>query len=447
MFQNKTVRLVTLFAATLISTVSVAATTKGNASFTITPLLRPDGGSETAISIASDGTMGMTALSWQQFVTHYWSGAFGSTPTFRGEIDSALQLPGKRKVFGGGDADVDIGSTGTLHGTTLIFLTPPTVTSFTLGVSAITCSSALQAVPAGCTSQIIDTAGADRQWITSDGGRVWISYHDAGNSTLIHVQRSDDDGYTWKKVGSPIPGQGAATGDATFNNDQGPIVADPYTHNLYDIYAAGEASVQKGTSANFNNIYVSRSTDGGQTWTAVLVYHAPLFTALNNVFPSLAVDPTNGTLYAVWSDGHTVSLSKSTDQGLTWSSAVAVSAAPATTAIFPWVAAYNGALAVTYYGTTAGSNSDSSAVWYTYVAQSFDAENFVQSRVNSRPNHVGVICTEGTACAAGTRNLLDLFEIAFDPQNGKLGVIYTDDTLTTDSAGNPLPQAVLAQQK
>src|SRR5438477_6570794 len=180
------------------------------ATFSNTPLIRPDGGSEPAISITANGTMGMTTLSWQQFFTHYWSGSFGSTPTFRGEIDSALQLPGQRRVFGGGDADVDLGSTGTLHATTLIFLTPPTVRSFTLGVSAITCSngtSATLAVPGDCTSQIIDTAGADRQWITSDDRTVYISYHDSGNSSLIHVQRSDDDGFTWTRVHSPIPGQ------------------------------------------------------------------------------------------------------------------------------------------------------------------------------------------------------------------------------------------------
>ena len=86
-------------------------------------------------------------------------------------------------------------------------------------------------MPGDCTSQIIDKAGADRQWITSDGRTVYISYHDSGNSTLIHVQRSDDDGFSWTRVHSPIPGHGRVTGNATFNNDQGPIVADPVTHN------------------------------------------------------------------------------------------------------------------------------------------------------------------------------------------------------------------------
>jgi hypothetical protein len=447
---------------TYVSADQLDGTVNGAVSFSNTALLRDDGDSEPAISIHPNGTMAMTALSWLTFGTNLWSGPFGSTPTFRGVVDSALQLPGRRLVFGGGDADLDLGSTGTLHATTLIFLTPPTVASFTLGVSAITCAngtSAMLAVPGDCTSQIIDTAGADRQWVTSDGRTVYISYHDSGNSTLIHVQRSDDDGYTWSRVHSPIPGQGRATGNATFNNDQGPIVADPFTHNVYDIYAAGEASIQKGTSADFNNIYVSRSTDGGKTWKANLVYHAPLFTALNNVFPALAVDPTNGKLYASWSDAHTAFFSTSSDQGSHWTAAVAVNIPPAKTAVFPWVAAYNGTVDVVYYGTPAASKDDLTAVWDTYMAQTTDdGASFVQSRVSNTSNHVGVICTAGTACPAGTRNLLDLFEVAINPSNGKAAVIYTDDTLTTSTDPNnfacspnqlppcPLPQAVLAQQ-
>jgi hypothetical protein len=70
------------------------------------------------------------------------------------------------------------------------------------------------------------------------------------------------------KVGNPLVGQGPLTGFATFNNTQAPIVADAHTGNVYTIYAAGQPSVQKGTSAAFNNIIVSRSTDKGLTWTA-----------------------------------------------------------------------------------------------------------------------------------------------------------------------------------
>ena len=441
----KSLVLVFILAALSVSLVS-AGTVPGGLTFSNTSLLRPEGDSEPAISIATDGTMAITGLQWlfdpNFYGTHLWTGPFGSIPTFRGLIDASLQKRGKQ-VFGSGDADVDLGSSGKLHATSLIFLINPTFINAKLGVSAITCSDASAS---NCTSQIIDTAGADRQWITSDGTRVYIAYHDSQNSSLIHVQRSDDDGSTWRRAGDPIVGQGRATGNATFNNSAGPIVADPSTHNVYTIYTAGEPGIQKGTTADFNNVFVSRSTDGGKSWTANLVYHAPLFTSLSNVFPALAVDSVNGKLYATWSDALAVFFSTSSDEGAHWSPAVTVNIAPANTAIFPWIAAHNGTVDVVYYATTAASIDDPSAVWNVYLAQTInDGSSFTQNLVSNTPNHVGVVCTEGSACADGTRNLLDLFEVAINPQNARAAVVYTDDTITK-SGGEPLPQVVLAQQ-
>jgi len=428
--------------------------------FTITPLILPNGTSEPEISIGLDGTMGMVSLQWlfdpSNFGTDLWTGPFGSTPTFQGVIDAALQHPGK-SIFGAGDADVDIGSSGRLHATTLIFLVNSNGNS-QLGVSAVTCPSPAAGFSISqCTEQILDTTRDDRPWITSEGSHVYISYHDSGNSTLIHAQRSDDDGFTWTKIGDPVVGQGSTTADATFNNVQGNLVADPRTHNVYDIYAAGETGVLKGRTFTPNHIIVSRSSDMGKSWTATVAFTAPAGTDLGKVFPALTVDPVNGNLYAVWSDGQTVSFSSSTDQGNAWSPAIGVSQSPAVTALFPWVAAYNGTVDVVYYGTTATSNLDSSASWHVYFAQ-FNGTSFTQTQLNSAANHVGVICTNGSACGQGTRNLLDLFKIAIDPQNSKAAIIYTDDTLTTSndptnfacnpnqSPPCPLPQAVLAQQ-
>jgi hypothetical protein len=433
----------------LAALVAYSSTLSGNLTFTNTPLFRPDGNSEPEISIAANGTMGIVGLSWLNFGTNLWTGPFGSTPTFQGVIDAALQHPGKR-IFGGGDADVDMGSTGTLHASTLIFLVNPTFHAAQIGVSAITCpNGATNFNSHNCTSQIIDTTQSDRQWITSDGARVFISYHDSGHSTLIHVQRSDDDGFTWRRVGDPVVGQGPATGEATFNNTQGPIVADRFSHNVYDIYAAGETGILKAKTTDFDHIFVSRSRDGGESWTAALVFHASTPVGLNNVFPTMAVDATNGKLYAAWSDGHAVSFSTSSDEGVTWSPTVVVNLAPtANTAVFPWIAGYNGTVDLVYYGTTALSKDDPNAVWNVYLAQTTnDGASFQQSTVSNTPNHIGVICTNGTGCAPGTRNLLDLFKAEIDPGNGRAAVIYTDDTLTKDSSGNPLPQIVLAQQQ
>lgn len=410
--------------------------------FTNTPLLRPDGGSEPAVTIGQDGTMVLSGLSWQLFQTNIWKGPFGATPAFQGGIDTQVN-----NGVGGGDADVDLGTTGALHATTLMFFFNPANHLKQLGVSAVTCPGTNTANNfAACTSQIIDSTQADRPWVVSDGATVYISYHDAGSSTTIHVQRSDDDGFTFHRVADPITGQAGATGNATFNNDNGQLAVDPATHAVYDVYAAGQAGIQKGSSGNFNQIYVARTTNQGQSWTTSLVYTAPLFTPLNNVFPAIAVDPTTGTVYAAWSDAHNVFISTSFDHGQTWSAARMVNTGAATTAVFPALAARNGTVDLSYYGTTASSKDDPSAVWNTYMAQSTNGGAFTEVQVSPHPNHVGVICTGGTSCQSGTRNLLDLFEVAIDPVNGRAAIIYTDDTLTTDSSGAPLPQVVLAQQ-
>jgi len=261
------------------------------------------------------------------------------------------------------------------------------------------------------------------------------------------VQRSDDDGFNFQHVTDPITGQGGVTSNSTFDNDQGKLVADSFTHNVYTIWAGGAGGLQKAKTANFNNIYVTASSDMGKTWTPHLVFSGTVNVALNNVFPALAVDPISGTLYAGWSDAHQVFISKSTDQGQTWTSSLAVNASPATTAVFPWIAARGSTVDYVYYGTNASSKDDPTAVWNVYMAQSTDSgSHFTQSTVTAHPNHVGVICTNGTGCSPGTRNLLDLFQDAINPLNGLVAIIYTDDTLTTQSNGSPLPQVTVAFQ-
>jgi hypothetical protein len=396
-------------------------------------LLLPNGSSEPELAIGSDGTTAMVSLQWlfdpAAYGTLLWTGVFGDTPGFQGIVDNTLQHPGK-VIFGAGDADIDFGSTGRVHMTILIILAKP-IRGAQIGVSAITCPrpSGGNLSVGSCTPQIIDTTESVRSWVTSDGPHVYISYHDSGRSALIHVQRSDDDGFTWNRVGDPVVAQGGTTADATHNNLQGNLAADPLSHNVYDIYAAGVTGFLKARTFSLNQIIVSRSSDMGKSWAATVAFTAPEGTNLANIFPALAVDPTNGNLYAVWSDGHTVSLSSSSDQGDHWSTAMTVSSAPANTAILPWVAAYNGIVDVVYYGTSSASNLDPNADWHVYFAQ-LNGSSFTQTVVNASPNHHGVICTGGTGCGPGTRNLLDLFQIAIDPVVSKAGIIYTDDTLT-----------------
>jgi hypothetical protein len=459
---RRTLKAVTILAILTIAIWSLGTRAQGDPVFTFTdtPLLLPIGTSEPEIAF-HDGFMAIVSLSWLTIDgTQLWTGEFGSTPDLQGPIDNALHKAGYQLVVGGGDASIDFGTTGTLHATTIVIPIQkvPLPPGFhpKVSVSAVRCINAMSSdfSPSDdCTARIIDFSGNDRPWITSDGAHVYICYHDAVDAALIRIQRSDDDGLTWNRVGNAFTGSGTTTAGSTFNNISGPIAVDPVNHNVYQIFAAGETGILKAKTAAWNKVFVSHSTDGGMHWTPVLVAAGPTLSTSENIFPSLAVDPSTGDVYAVWANnagGTRVYFSCSADAGATWSAPTVVNAAPAGTALLPWVAANNGIVDVTYYGTSGSvdPNTTTTAVWNVYLAQTTDnGASFVQSLVSNSPNHVGPICTFGGACAPGTRNLLDLFQVGIDPLNGKAAVVYVDDTLTQDSSGNPLPQTVLAQQQ
>jgi hypothetical protein len=414
---------------------------------TISPVANSSGGSEPAIAFGADGSMALDSLAWLPFQVNVWRGTFGSTPSYLGGIDTNVPLPGKgRQALGSGDADIEVAPDGTVVVADLDFVFNKN-NKLQLGVSITRCPPAATS-PSDCSTQLLDQAGADRPWLTHSGDTFYLTYHDSGNSASIHALRSDDDGVTWKRITSPLTGQGPLTGQSTFNNIQGPIVADPNSDNVYDIYASGETQ-SKCCSADFNNIIVSHSTDSGKSWTAQVVYHAPAGTALDNIFPSLAVDQKNGTVYAVWSDGHDVSLSSAPAGGTDWSTPQKVS--DINTALMPWVAARADKVDVVYYGSTSAQD-DPAGVWNVYDAQSTDAgSTFDQNQVSDTPNRVGAVCTEGTGCTGGVnRELLDLFEVAENPSNNKAAIVYTTSEVSTyttpDNVVHKLPEIVLAYE-
>jgi hypothetical protein len=434
---------------TLFSPWSASAFFQPPAGLVTAPHANQSGNSEPAIDFGGSGNvMAVDGLGWLPFQVNLWKGHFGDTPpAYFGGMDTLLPISGAGRLnLGDGDADVEVTSAGTILLADLDIIFNHQLNQAQLGVSVTRCPASATG-PAGCTSTLIDQAGADREWITTIGTNAWLSYHDSRSSSLIHVWRSTDDGRTWTPTTGPIPGQGSVTGDSTFNNSIGPIVADAHTGNVYQPFMAGEAGIQKGTSSAFNNVYVSRSTDGGRTWTPHLVYHAPLFTDLANFWPALGVDPSDGALYVAWTDRHGVWVSSSTDQGDHWSMPLKVSPASAATTVMPWVATLNGKVDVVYYGSTASSTDDAAAVWNTYDSQR-NGGVWTTGLVSNTPNRVGRVCLNGSACTAD-RELLDLFEVAEDPGTGKAAVIYTDttiDTWTFQGTTHQLPEIVLAYE-
>jgi hypothetical protein len=115
------------------------------------------------------------------------------------------------------------------------------------------------------------------------------------------------------------------------------------------------------------NVALIRSTDKGVTWSGAIVAASLRSVGVvdpdtghdvrtGDIIPSWAVDPTSGTLYAVWQDSRfnggthdDVVFAKSTDGGLTWSAPVRISQAPNVASFTPTVAVTGGVVAVTYY--------------------------------------------------------------------------------------------------
>ena len=421
------------------------------------------GDSEPAIDFGGpNDTMAVDGLGWLPFQVNLWKGHFGDMPpAYFGAMDTSLPIQGSGRVnLGDGDADVEVTSVGTILLADLDIIFNHTGQTAQLGVSVTRCPASA-ASKADCTSTLLDTSGADRPWLTTSGTTAYVSWHNAGNSSQITVDRSTNDGRSWTRVASPILGQGSVTGNSTFNNSIGPIVGDPSNPNIvYQPFASGEASVQKGTSSAFNNIYVARSTDGGNTWTNKLVFHKPLFTDLANFWPSATVDAGNGDVYVTFTDRSTVWVSSSSDQGANWTT-TALPGTPATT-VMPAVAALNGKVDVVYYGTSPAATNvggvlgDANTVWNTYDTQRSGGV-WNTGLVSNKPNRVGPVCLNGSACPQNTnRELLDLFEVAEDPATGKAAVIYTEsntlgapfDTWTgSDGVTHELPEIVLAYEQ
>jgi len=170
----------------------------------------------------------------------------------------------------------------------------------------------------------------------------------------------------------------------------------------------------------------------------------------NIFFPvKVAEDGTpNGTVYVAYSDGHDIFLVNSLDKGVTWSQPVKVNHGAGTaTSLMPWLETgpTPGSVGVVWYGSSSSSNTDASD-WNVFYAQSYDATSaaptFRQVNAGDHLIHGSNISTGGTLGTAN-RNLLDYFQISFDP-NGAAAIAYTDDhndfdghTYVTHQIGGP----------
>jgi hypothetical protein len=143
--------------------------------------------------------------------------------------------------------------------------------------------------------------------------------------------------------------------------------------NLVNIFNLIQIT-RKGATRGFN-VSVILSGNHGATWSKPIRFERMVNPGVSDpddgdpvrtgdIIPDIAVDPTSGQLYAVWQDKRfdfgqqhdSIALSRSTDGGLTWSSAVKVNNTPINIpsgnqqAFTPAVdVAEDGTVSVTYY--------------------------------------------------------------------------------------------------
>ena len=263
-------------------------------------------------------------------------------------------------------------------------------------------------------------------------------YYAAQNIALATVSTSTDGGLSW--LGA-VP----AYNLTQCNGLHGHIKVAP---NDGTVYLPNKGC---GGKSGF-----ARSTDNGLTWT---VHKAPDSTA-GNTDPSIGIGSGGRVFFAYAGGDNRPHVAVTDDRGNTWRNDYDLGAnLGITAAVFPHaVAGDNDRAAVFFLGTTSTNPGDPvgddattafAGTWYPYMAVTCDggvswsvirADNDPLFPGVSNPVQQGVVCTNGTTCPAGTRNLLDFNEMVVDGR-GRITAVYADgcNRLGVNSTGGPHP--------
>lgn len=336
------------------------------------------------------------------------------------------------QTAGGGDADIAVDRTGNLWGSGLTLANTTATYSSDKGET-------WTVNPVGTLDTIVD--------------RQWIETHKSNPFAFMTTGQTNDMRIVLSKLELTPADVPAVTKTVNASTDN-------------EIYQwPGEVAVDERNDF----VYVTYNTDGKRRRHDKVVVsrfdlnlekrkHFVVTTSKGDTFDSFTVVDVDkaGNLYVTWTErrpkgkkgrrGKTNSyLSMSRNHGKTWSRPFKLNRTPRTTT-FPWlVAGSKNRVALTYYGTRRRGPSPEHVAfpgkppprWKVWVAYSTHANRgkraFREKRATKKPIHKGDVCTSGTGCSSGTRDLLDFFQIDLNPC-GKIVITYTDnsrDTVTT----------------
>ncbi len=345
-------------------------------------------------------------------------------PTYRGQPDSPFSAAEQDELsvgaLGGGDIDLaagfgpytGIGATG-----------EPSLAYSSLTAANVTVGRSLDHGATFQFNPVGNFAGGvpinDRQWMGFYGANtVYLEYRNFG-AGIVFVQQSIDGGLTY----------GPATLVGTMSQT-GSLDVDQFDGTVYISGNDGQLAVGVPPAPGLPPITYTLSQPIPTT-----VDPANIFVAMRVANDHPAGDHPN-TVYLCYSDGNDVFVISSGDKGATWTSPVQVND-PANTAtrinLMPWIATgpSQGSIGVAWYGTDNPGNNDD-ARWRVYFAQSFNADQTTPTfrivQASDHSIHASNISLKGLPLTGPSpnRNLIDYFQINFDPQ-GAAVIGYTDD--------------------
>jgi hypothetical protein len=332
-------------------------------------------------------------------------------PIYRGQPDAFSPAATEAELGGDGGGDIDLAVPFSLPAGQ----TEPTVAFSSLIAANISTgkstdrAATFQKNPLGNGTGGIVTD--DRQWHEFLGANSVYMWYRTLAPAVTQIQRSDDGGLTY--------GPAVTAGTTT---QVGPIDVHQATGVVYA--GTSQGTVVVGTPASLAAPPTSYTVNQAAT--------DPNGVAHLFFVTKVADDGTpNGTVYVCYSNDKDILLKHSTDKGVTWSNPVRVNNVGTNSNVFPWMETgpTPGSVGIVWYGT-AGANDDT-AEWKVYYAQSFDATSNNPTFRNvevTEPEHVihASNISEGGLTGANNRNLIDYFQVSFDPQGGAV-IAYTDD--------------------
>ena len=242
---------------------------------------------------------------------------------------------------------------------------------------------------------------------------IYYASQDVG---LAEIARSDDGGFTF---GLAMP--------------MWTLVQCDGLHGHIKVAPDGTVYVPNKSCGGKQGVAVSE--DNGLTWSIRTIDGS----TPGDTDPSVGVGP-DGTVYFGYADGDGhARVAVSHDRGLTWQNVQDVGAAQGVqNTVFPAVIAGDSDRAAFFFlgSSTPGANGRGTdltfaGTWFGYIATTYDG-GATWVTANATPNDPvqrGVVCTNGTTCPDGTRNLLDFNDLTVDKQ-GRVLVAYADGCVT-----------------